>query len=189
MIIIVTGAAGFIGSHTVDRLLREGHTVVGLDNLRTGRLENLPVAFQAPRFHLEQIDITEQGKLDRVVEQVKPQAIIHLAALVSVQESIANPDLNRLLNLEATKLVAESAAAHQVSRIVFASSAAVYGDCPDLPLNESSDKHPSSPYGSAKLQSESLLFDCARENNLAALCLRYFNVFGLRQDPASPYSG
>jgi len=189
MTIVVTGAAGFIGSHTVDRLLMEGHTVVGLDNMRSGRLENLQDALQSQMFRLEQIDITEQGRLDGVMERVKPEAIIHMAALVSVQESIANPELNRLLNVEATNLVAKTASSHQVPRIVFASSAAVYGDCPDLPLKESSDKRPLSPYGSAKLQSENLLLNCARKHHLTALCLRYFNVYGMRQDAASPYSG
>jgi UDP-glucose 4-epimerase len=189
MNIIVTGAAGFIGSHTVDRLLVEGHDVVGLDNLRTGRLENLQGAFQSPKFRLKKMDITGRGWLADVVGKVKPQAMIHLAALVSVQESIANPELNHLLNVEATQLVAEAAAAHRVPRIVFASSAAVYGDCADERLQETSGKNPLSPYGSAKLKSEDILFECARQNNLAAVCFRYFNVYGRRQDPASPYSG
>ncbi len=189
MTIIVTGAAGFIGSHTVDRLLREGHTVLGLDNLRTGRMENLSGALASPKFRLEKMDITAAGKLEEIVGQIQPQAIIHLAALVSVQESIANPDLNRWLNVEATKLVAAAATAHRVPRVVFASSAAVYGDCPDLPLKESSDKRPLSPYGWAKLESEQLLFNCTQQHKVTAVCLRYFNVYGSRQNAGSPYSG
>jgi UDP-glucose 4-epimerase len=97
--------------------------------------------------------------------------------------------LNRLLNVEATRLIANAAVAHRVPRIVFASSAAVYGDCTNPPLEESSKKHPLSPYGTAKLESEKILFDCANIPTLSVLCLRYFNVYGLRQDVTSPYSG
>ena len=189
MIILVTGAAGFIGSHTVDRLLEDGHQVVGLDNLRTGRKENLRQAGRSPRFLFEQIDITEQGCLDAVVGRIKPDAIIHLAALVSVQESMTNPTLNRRLNVEATRSVVRAASTHQVPRIVFASSAAVYGDCAKLPLAESSKTHPLSPYGAAKLESEKLLFACSRVSVPCVVCLRYFNVYGLRQNASSPYSG
>jgi UDP-glucose 4-epimerase len=189
MTILITGAAGFIGSHTVDRLLAEGHTVVGLDNLRTGHLENLRAALSHDRFHFEHVDVTDVRQLDPVMSRTRPDAIIHLAALVSVQESMANPALNQWLNVEATRVVAAAATAHRVPRMVFSSSAAVYGDCADLPLQESSPTHPLSPYGAAKLESENILFACARTRALSVVAFRYFNVYGLRQDAASPYSG
>lgn len=187
--ILVTGAAGFIGSHTVDRLLAAGHRVTGVDNFRTGRRENLKSAERTPAFALSELDVAVPGSLDRLVGTIHPDAIIHLAALVSVQESIADPELNFRLNLHATHFVAEAARAHGVRRIVFASSAAIYGDTSDLPIREETPKAPISPYGAAKLASEALLLGHAAAYGLTVRCQRYFNVFGPRQDPASPYSG
>lgn len=187
--ILVTGAAGFIGSHTTDRLLAGGHSVLGVDNFRTGHRRNLAAAEKAPAFRLAEADVSAAGVLDGLVAEFRPDAIIHLAALVSVQESIQNPTLNRQLNVTATERVAAAAAAHGVKRIVFASSAAIYGDTTDLPIREETQKKPISPYGEAKLASEGILFDWAQRTGGVARCHRYFNVFGPRQDPASPYSG
>jgi UDP-glucose 4-epimerase len=187
--VLVTGAGGFIGSHTVDQLLAGGHQVTGLDNFRTGRRENLAKALASPRFTLQEDDVIAPGALDRVTAHARPDAIIHLAALVSVQESIANPQLNYELNVLATHLVAEAARAHRVRRIVFASSAAIYGDTADLPVRENAEKKPISPYGAAKLASEAILIGHGAAFAMTVRCQRYFNVFGPRQDPASPYSG
>jgi UDP-glucose 4-epimerase len=187
--ILVTGAAGFIGSHTVDQLLAAGHRVTGVDNLRTGRPANLAAALTSSRFAFHEIDVAVPGALDRVVAIVRPEAIIHLAALVSVQESITNPDLNYTLNVHATHLVAEAARAQGVRRIVFASSAAIYGDATQRPIRETDEKKPISPYGAAKLASEALLLGHGAAFGITVRCQRYFNVFGPRQDPASPYSG
>ncbi|MCX6942080.1 MAG: NAD-dependent epimerase/dehydratase family protein [Verrucomicrobia bacterium] len=187
--VFVTGAAGFIGSHTVDRLLAAGHAVTGLDNFRTGRRANLAAALASPHFSFHEGDVSAPGSLAEVVAATKPDAIIHLAALVSVQESMTNPDLNYALNIHATHLVAEAARRHAVRRIVFASSAAIYGDASDFPIRESTDKKPISPYGSAKLASEAILLGHGAAFGLTVRCQRYFNVFGPRQDPASPYSG
>ena len=187
--VFVTGAAGFIGSHTVDRLLAAGHAVTGLDNFRTGRRANLAAALASPHFSFHEGDVSAPGTLAEVVSATKPDAIIHLAALVSVQESMTNPDLNYALNIHATHLVAEAARRHAVRRIVFASSAAIYGDASDFPIRESTDKKPISPYGSAKLASEAILLGHGAAFGLTVRCQRYFNVFGPRQDPASPYSG
>ncbi len=187
--ILVTGAAGFIGSHTTDLLLAEGHRVVGLDNFRTGRRENLADAGRQPGFEFHELDVAVPGALAGLVARARPEAIIHLAALVSVQESIANPELNFVLNVQATQLVAEAARLHRVGRVVFASSAAIYGDAAELPVREGAAKRPVSPYGAAKLASEDLLLGHAATYGLTVRCQRYFNVFGPRQDPSSPYSG
>jgi len=187
--IFVTGAAGFIGSHTTDCLLGKGHAVVGVDNLRTGNKGNLTGALRSSAFVLHVKDITEPGVLAALVAEGRPDAIIHLAALVSVPESIANPALNFSLNVEASQLVAEAAREHGVKRVVFASSAAIYGDAAEQPIRESAEKRPVSPYGAAKLASEDLLLGHGACYGFTVRCQRYFNVFGPRQDPSSPYSG
>ena len=188
--ILVTGAAGFIGSHTADLLLASGHDVLGIDNFRTGREENLANAARNPHFRFLREDITADGLLIRIVAAEKPEAILHLAALVSVPESIADPVLNRRLNLEATHQIAAAAASGSVRRVVFASSAAVYGTNADLPLHETAQTRPLSPYGEAKLESEKILADLSRSQPaISTVALRYFNVYGPRQDPRSPYSG
>jgi UDP-glucose 4-epimerase len=186
--IIVTGAAGFIGSHTTDRLLAAGHAVLGVDNFRSGHRHNLIGALRQPDFRLEEADVAAADVLDRLAGEFRPDALIHLAALVSVQESIRDPDLNHRLNITATERVAAAALAHGIKRIVFASSAAIYGDTTDRPIREETEKAPISPYGVAKLHSEGLLLGLESQG-VTVRCHRYFNVFGPRQDPASPYSG
>ena len=187
--VLVTGAAGFIGSHTTDQLLAAGHRVVGIDSFRTGHRANLAGALASPAFAFHEADVAAPGTLDALVASARPDAIVHLAALVSVQESMTNPDLNYTLNLHATHLVAEAARRHRVPRVVFASSAAIFGDTTDLPIREDTARKPISPYGAAKLASESVLLGHAAAFGFVARCQRYFNVFGPRQDPASPYSG
>lgn len=187
--ILITGTAGFIGSHTAELLLQKGHEVLGVDNFRTGREANLQLLLAHPRFRFVRADVAEPGTLSSVVAGFQPDAIIHLAAMVSVPESIANPGENHRLNFYATALVAEAALAHGVRRVVFATSAAVYGTNPALPLTEVAECRPLSPYGEAKLNSEYHLLQVARQHGLIVRCHRYFNVFGPRQDPSSAYSG
>jgi UDP-glucose 4-epimerase len=187
--VLVTGAAGFIGSHTCDLLLAAGHTVVGVDNFRTGHRSNLAQAFVRPSFCLIEADVCAPGALDRIAAQARPDAIIHLAALVSVQESVQDPGLNFELNLWGTHLIAEAARLHGIARVVLASSAAVYGDAQTLPLTEQVETRPISPYGAAKLASEAILLGHAAAYGFTVRCQRYFNVYGPRQDPKSPYSG
>lgn len=188
MRILVTGAAGFIGSHTVDRLLAQGHEVLGVDNLRSGRESNLEAARRAPRFCFSRQDILAD-EFKASVTAFRPDAIIHLAALVSVPESVAKPNENFRLNVAATDRVALVAHRAKVARLVFASSAAVYGVDSDEPWREDALCAPRSPYGAAKLAAENLLLGYARCFGLTVRCQRYFNVFGPRQNPHSPYSG
>lgn len=187
--ILVTGAAGFIGSHTVDFLLASGHEVVGVDNLRTGCRENLKQAAASPRFDFQVMDITEVETFTGLVRSQRPDVIIHLAGLVSVQDSRADPALNLRLNVGGTQAVIDAVISASVPRVVFASSAAVYGDSDSLPLREDAPKQPLNPYGEAKLASEALLAGAARMHGFTAVSLRYFNVYGSRQAPDSPYSG
>jgi UDP-glucose 4-epimerase len=187
--ILITGAAGFIGSHTCDYALSIGLPVVGVDNFRTGRAENLAQSHKHALFRFVKLDLTENDSFKMLVQEVRPAAIIHLAALVSVQESITNPDANFRLNVQATHVVTEAARNSNVPRLVFASSAAVYGNDANLPLRESAHPQPISPYGGGKLASEALILSSATTFGYTAWCLRYFNVYGPRQDPHSPYSG
>jgi len=187
--VIVTGAAGFIGSHTVECLLAAGHSVWGVDNFRTGRWENLVEARRHQSFEIVEMDVADEPTFVDFTGGVRPDVIIHLAALVSVPESIANPELNDRLTFQTTKAVANAAKRHQVGRIVFASSAAVYGNPVTAPISETDFVNPLSPYGSAKLASEKLLLEDSRRFGFHYRCQRYFNVYGPRQDPSSPYSG
>ncbi|HIG29865.1 MAG TPA: NAD-dependent epimerase/dehydratase family protein, partial [Verrucomicrobiales bacterium] len=120
---------------------------------------------------------------------VRPDGLIHLAALVSVQESIKNPMENFRLNHYATQVVAECARQFTIPRIVFASSAATYGNTTVCPISEHTEPAPISPYGAAKAASEILLMGSGRAFGFSVVCLRYFNIYGPRQDPSSPYSG
>lgn len=187
--ILVTGAAGFIGSHTVDHLLELGHEVYGVDNLRTGSVANLSNAIEYSNFTFSELDLLDKDSFCRKVDEFKPNAIIHLAALVSVPESISNPDLNFNLNVETTHIVTEAVRRYGISRIVFASSAAVYGADSETALIENATCSPISPYGAAKYASENLLLGYGRTFGSTVRVQRYFNVYGPRQDPTSPYSG
>lgn len=189
MRILITGGAGFIGSHLTETLLRAGHDVVVYDNLRTGSLENLAAVRGHPRLAVRQADVLDATTLDLVCRDYPPDALVHLAALVSVQDARRAPNDNFRLNVEATHRVICAATDHKIARVVFASSAAVYGDNPRLPLSEREIPTPIGPYGGAKAASELLLAAAARDYGFDAVSLRFFNVFGPRQRPDSPYSG
>lgn len=187
--VLVTGAAGFIGSHTCDTLLESGKTVIGIDDLSTGSLANLDEACRQERFSFHQADICSEGAMKEIFNDFRPEAVIHLAALVSVPIAEDNPDENYRINVLGTKAVAEAALTASTSRIVFASSAAVYGDSDHLPLSEEEPAKPINQYGMAKLEAETLLLSYEKSHGMIPTCLRFFNVYGPRQDPSSPYSG
>lgn len=186
---LVTGAAGFIGSHSVDRLLAQGHRVVGLDDLSSGRMANLAKAGLSRGFQFIEAEVSDEERLRSLFKEYRFAGVLHLAALVSVPESFEKPTLNSRINLGATDLLARLALEHGCRRMVFASSAAVYGDDADLPNREIDSPHPVSPYAAAKLASEVMLLGYAQSYGLEVVCFRYFNVYGPRQNPASPYSG
>ena len=188
-VFLVTGAAGFIGSHSVEWLLRHGWRVVGVDNLRTGRLDNLADARLSPNFTLVIADAGDETAMRPLFQQHRFTGMLHLAALVSVPESFREPELNYRLNLAAADTLARLCLEFECKRLVFASSAAVYGANAALPNRESALPQPLSPYAAAKLAAEAMLLGYAASYGLEAVCLRYFNVYGPRQDPGSPYSG
>ncbi len=196
-LILVTGGAGFIGSHTVDRLVADGHRVVVVDDLRTGKRANLAqhgaLSFAAGSpVELVVADVSHGlfAPLAAVTAAHGPIArAIHLAAQVSVVHSLANPLVDVAVNYVGTVQVLEYARAAGVKKIAFASSAAVYGDTPVVPVVEDAPCRPLSPYGVDKLASELMLGAYAATHGVAATPLRFFNVYGPRQDPSSPYSG
>ena len=182
---LVTGGAGFIGSHLVDALLSEGCRVTVLDNLSTGRLSNLEHIKERIMFY--QGDIRDQEILFKAAKDC--DVIFHQAAEVSVPRTVDNPVDSAMVNQMGTLFVLEAARKSHVRRVVLASSCAVYGDDPVLPKNENMNPKPQSPYAVQKLFGEFYARLYHELYGLETVCLRYFNVYGPRQDPSSPYSG
>ncbi|MDX2098575.1 MAG: NAD-dependent epimerase/dehydratase family protein [Leptolyngbyaceae cyanobacterium bins.59] len=180
---IVTGGAGFIGSHVTEQLLADGHTVTVVDNLRTGTLQNLR---DHPNLRIVCRDVLACQPQD-FVEPV--DGIAHLAARPSVVESWVKPLETHEGNLTAMLRVIQLCKALRVPRLVFASSAAVYGSQSQLPISEKSECYPISPYGLHKRVSEQYASLFAPDANFSFISLRLFNAFGPRQSPGSPYSG
>lgn len=183
---LVTGGAGFIGSHLVEALACEGHVVRVLDNFSTGRRENL-AGVQGGGLEIVEGDIRDATLLGRCATGV--DGVFHQAALVSVQESIEHPDFSADINARGSVNVLQAARLAGVKRVVLASSAAVYGDNPNLPLQETQPPQPISPYGLDKLYAEKAGELYHALFGMQVVALRYFNVYGPRQRPDSPYSG
>lgn len=183
----VTGGAGFIGSHTVEALLAAGHEVTVWDNLSTGNLDNLAAVRDDITF--VEGDVRDFGGLEAAVDAARPDAILHLAAIASVVRSVEDPLFTHGVNLTGTVHVLEAARRLGIPRVVLACSAAIYGNEPGVPKSEAMPTGPLSPYGLEKLQDEQYLALYSALYGLTTVSLRYFNVFGPRQDPKSPYSG
>ncbi len=189
---LVTGAAGFIGSHIVERLLRDGHTVVGFDDFSTGKEKNLAevqslVGADAwTRFTLCSSSIADAEAVLQAADGT--HVIIHQAALGSVPLSIEQPRRTHEINATGFLNILEAARAHGIPRVVYASSSAVYGNCPDMPLREPSAGAVLSPYAASKFIDEILARAFSASYGLETIGLRYFNVFGPRQDPAGAYA-
>jgi len=183
--VLVTGGAGFIGSHSVDALLAKNIPVRVLDNLSSGRRENLPL--EHPLLELMIGDIRDATQVRHATKGCSH--CLHLAAQVSVTHSLNDPRASADTNVLGFVTVMDAARAAGVQRFVYASSAAVYGDSAELPLTEDAALSPLSPYGLEKLINEHYADLYKRLHKLSAFGLRYFNVYGPRQDPKSPYAG
>jgi len=182
---VVTGGAGFIGSNTVDELVRRGHSVTVLDDLSGGNEANL--ASVRERITFIRGTISDRDTVERACRGA--DYVLHLAARTSVPRSVKQPLETNQINVDGTLNVLVAARDAGVRRVVFASSSSVYGDTPTLPKNEGMPPAPISPYGVSKLVGELYGRVFHRIYGLDFVALRYFNVFGPRQDPGSPYSG
>ncbi len=185
MVVLITGGAGFIGSHLVEQLLATGYQVRVLDNLSMGKTENLPLT----ETDLEFIegDIRDQATVDKCVSGCN--AIVHLAAVASVQASIDDPVATHQSNFNGTLHLLEAAREQNVQRFLYACSAAIYGDTEVLPVPETLIPNPLSPYAVDKLAGEYYLMYYFNKHGLSGTSFRFFNIYGPRQDPSSPYSG
>ena len=183
--VLVTGGAGFIGSHTVDLLLENGYRVKVLDNFSNGSKNNLPT--ENSSLEILEGDITHVADVNEAMKGV--DECIHLAAQVSVVSSVEDASFSAQQNILGFVNILEAIRKNNISRLVYASSAAAYGNPVELPLREDSALHPESPYGLEKKVNE-LYADLFKQlHNMSACGLRYFNVYGPRQDPKSPYAG
>ena len=189
MRVLITGGAGFIGSHIVDLLIKRAHSVLVIDDFSTGRWQNLESTCTSGNVLVLQEDITNLSALSAACVEFSPAVVIHLAALVSVPHASRHPEENFRLNVASTHNVCIAASAARVRRVIFASSAAVYGNNDRIPLKETEILAPLSLYGGAKAASECLLRAAGLELGFESVALRFFNVFGIRQRPDSSYSG
>jgi len=178
MKVLVTGGAGFIGSHVVDRLVEEGHRVVVVDNMSSGKRKNVNRAAS-----LYKLDI-QSGRLERVFRKERPNVVIHLAAQVSVRRSVEDSMFDAQVNVLGTINVLQQAVWHGARKVVFSSSGgAIYGEQETYPAPESHATNPLSPYGTSKLCGEHYLSYFQRTSGIQVVSLRYANVYGPRQDP------
>lgn len=182
---LITGAAGFIGSNLARGLAAGGVTVRGVDNYSTGRREN--VAGVHGGVELLEGDINDTAWMELACRGV--DVVFHMAAIPSVQRSIEDPERSHAANVQGTYSVLEAARRAGVRRVVYAASSSAYGETPTLPKQERMQPAPISPYAAQKLSGEHACAAYWRTYGLETVALRYFNVFGPRQDPGSPYSG
>lgn len=192
---IVTGGFGFIGSHIVDQLLAAGHEVWVIDNLATGRESNLPDEKDHDRLHVCRMkngklyDIRWTEEMERLFGEIRPQWVFHTAALARIQPSIDNPIEYNAVNVKGTLNLLEAARkCGTVEAFVYSSSSSCYGDRGDMPLRESDDTNPMSPYALQKLAGEAYCLLYGELHGMRVRALRYFNVWGARQVPEGDYA-
>ena len=183
--ILVTGGAGFIGSHLVDALVSQGHRIIVFDNLSSGKLSNL--ADVKSRIEFVPGDIRDLDLLMKILNGC--DLVYHMAAMVSVNQTVKEPVVSSQINDVGTLNVLEACRKNKVRRFIFSSSSAIYGDAPELPKHEKMCSKPQSPYAVQKITGENYASIYNDLYGVETVCLRYFNVFGPRQDPSSPYSG
>lgn len=182
---LVTGGAGFVGSHIVDALVKQGHEVSILDNLSTGKLEN--ILHHGRHVHFIQGDLRDIDKLKDACQNVN--VVFHKAAIASVSQSVKDPQSTYEVNVVGTGNLFEAAGQAGVQHLIFASSAAVYGQVPHPVCNESLTPKPASQYGLSKLVGEQYGRFYAEFYDMQVTCLRYFNIYGARQTSESDYAG
>jgi nucleoside-diphosphate-sugar epimerase len=181
---LVTGGAGFIGSHLVEELIRRGESVRVVDNLSTGKRQNIA---HLPTVELIQADLAESGVAERAVKGI--DYVLHQAAIPSVPRSVQDPITSNRANIDASLNLLVAARDAGVKRLVYAGSSSAYGNTPTLPKVETMATEPLSPYALQKLVAEQYCRMFTDLYGLETVTIRYFNVFGPRQDPSSPYSG
>jgi UDP-glucose 4-epimerase len=182
---LITGIGGFIGSSLARELLSRGEQVRGVDNFSTGRRENLTEILG--RIDVREADILDLDAMHKACAGV--DFVLHQAAIPSVPKSVLDPLGSNRANVDGTVNVLVAARDAKVKRVVYAASSSAYGDTPTLPKHEGMKPDPISPYAVAKLASEQYMISFYRCYQLETVALRYFNIFGPRQDPSSPYSG
>jgi UDP-glucose 4-epimerase len=182
---LITGVAGFIGSSLAHAVLSRGDQVRGVDNLSTGKRENISEILN--RIDFREADIVDLDAMHKACAGV--DFVLHQAAIPSVPKSVLDPLGSNRANIDGTVNVLVAARDAKVKRVVYAASSSAYGDTPTLPKHEEMKPDPISPYAVAKLASEQYMISFYRCYGLETVCLRYFNIFGPRQDPSSPYSG
>ncbi len=187
--VVVTGAAGFIGSHVAERLVREGFRVVGLDNFcdfydPAAKRQNVADLVASDRFSLVEADIRDAERMFETFDHYRPEVVLHLAAMAGVRPSIEAPALYAAVNVDGTVNLLQASVRAQVQRFLFASSSSVYGNNPKVPFAEDDRvDHPISPYAATKKAGEMLAHTYAHLYGIEVVCLRFFTVFGPRQRP------
>lgn len=179
MRVVVTGGAGFIGSHLVDRLIVEGYEVIVLDNLSTGKIENVQHHLNNQKFNLVKGDVQNSRDVNKAIKDA--DIVFHLAAFVNVPLSIENPMLANSVNMRGTLNLLQASLKKNIARFIYVSTCAVYGEACYLPISEEHPTAPLSPYGISKLAAEQYCKVFNRTFGLKTVCLRYFNVYGPRQ--------
>ena len=183
---LVTGGAGFIGSHLVDRLMKEGYEVTVLDDFSAGKVENIQRHLGVRSFHLVKGDVQNLEEVRKAVRDV--YVVFHLAAIVNVPLSIENPLLVNDVNIQGTVNLLEASLEENIQQFIYISTCAVYGEACYLPINEEHPIMPLSPYGISKFTAEYYCKIFNKIHDLKTVCLRFFNVYGPRQSEG-PYSG
>jgi UDP-glucose 4-epimerase len=184
--VLVTGGAGFIGSHLVDKLVEQGHSIRVIDNLSTGKLKNIQKHVESQAVDFIHGDICDTNLVKKSLANV--ETVFHLAAITSVPFSVENPELTMDVNLLGTINLLRSSAEEHVKKFVFASSCAVYGDPKINPVTEMTDTNPISPYAESKLMGERYCLGFFNRRLLGSVVLRFFNVYGSRQSK-NEYAG
>ncbi len=184
--VVVTGGAGFIGSHLAEELVRRGYQVIIADDLSTGKMENIELLLKKGNIEFTQSSVTDLPLLQKLFNGA--HYVFHQAAIPSVPRSIKNPLASHEANITGTLNMLLAARDCEVNKVVYASSSSVYGDTPTLPKMEDMIPHPQSPYALTKLTGEYYCRIFHQIYNLPTICLRYFNVYGPRQDSDSQYA-